>query len=600
MSLALIMLMIAVLQQAALGSVKFEPGVRFKEIGTPVQTSSITIKYSVDMTVRHSLESTSEIDSLRHILIRGTENLNDTIIGTCDLMKEAHKQLGTHYESIVNKATLLRRKRMTNPLAFVGDILGWCCSIATKGDLSVTLENDVLIQDQLDNLFKSFDDVVNVTRRNTYQWAEFASSIHGKFKTIDDELTKILDSRSIMTDWFSHVILRSISSVTEMVVKLLMAERLDQIYNSCTQNQIPLSVIPPDMLLTEIELLNQQLRPRAEVAITSVSALYKLSIVNCIFKENILEIIVKYPVRSVKSNWKIVDVLPIPFAYQNHVCKILPAPSMILSNDTHIRLLSDQQRTDCLQNSVCPLPRATVQSPTFGKCLEQLYFGRISDYINLNYTCKFSCEKNSGTEVVDLNNNNYVIVHPRNELFIKCPANELKIDPVPIGASKLNIPCDCTLHSNNVILIESQFPCDPRLTNVVSKTTVLPALWSDQQRLSPIAGSKFDFTFVDVNSILSRNLSLVLPDFVTITDMPKPTAKKVSSTLPTVSIGLYAFCSLLLLLQIVLFILVGILFKINCCKNNVRFVTKKEKNRRHSATSSDIELDLFKRSTARL
>lgn len=578
------------------GLVKFEPGVRFKEIRTTVQSSSIAVKYTVDMQARHAMDATMEIDRLQQILIRDGRELNDSIIQTCNLMKDAHRQLETHYDTIVKKATLLRRRRATNPLAFVGDILGWCCSIATQGDLSVALENDVLIQNQLDLLFNSFDNVLNVTRQNTNQWAEFAKDIHEKFQIVDERLAQALTSNAeLVSDWFTHVILRSVSSMTEMVVKLLMAERLDQIYESCTQNMIPLSVMPPDMLLTEIESLNKQMYPRAEVAIASISALYKLKIVNCVFSPNSLEIIVKFPVKNINSDWKILDVLPVPFAYKNYVCKILPVPVMILSNNTHVRLLSEQQRNDCLQNSVCPLPRATSISPAFGRCLEQLYFGRLDNYANLNNSCRFKCVKSYEIEIVDLGLNDYVIVHPKDELVIQCPASEVAIQPVPIGASRINIPCDCILISNSTILIEVQYPCDPRLSNELSKTIILPALWSDSRKISPIAGTKFDHTYVNVRSVLSKDLSLVLPEFVTISDGPKQPTKKVSHTLPSANMGLYAFCSIILILQIVLFTLIGVLFKINCCKQKapIRKPAPRQRQRRHS-TESAIELDLFR------
>jgi len=354
------------------GLVQFERGSVFREVRTPVQTSSIIVRYQIEINP-HALDSPTEINSLQSLLQKGTEGLNSSIYDTCQLMRETSKQLDAHYDSVSYKAHLLRRKRTTNPLAFIGDLLGWCCSVATQSDLTVALENDNLIQSQLDDIFEAFEDVVNVTKHNNIEWTKFIGTAHDRFLDIDNTLNKILGSKKWMVDWFTHVTIRSVSSTTEMIVKLLMTEHLDQVYSSCTQNQIPLSVIPPEMLVKELEILNEKLGPKAEIAITSASALYKLKIVNCIFNEKLLEIIVKYPVRSKGENWKVVDIVPTPFAYNNFVCKILPHPTMILTNSTNIRVLSSQQRSDCIDNLLCPVPRETSYNTGLSECVSTIY-----------------------------------------------------------------------------------------------------------------------------------------------------------------------------------------------------------------------------------
>jgi len=589
----------AVLVHVAHGLVKLELGVQFKELTTPVQSSSIPVRYRMDIRP-HALDSNSEIDGFRDLLIRGTENLNDSIVQTCQLMSDAHRQLGTHYDTIVLRAQLLRRKRLTNPLAFIGDILGWCCSIATKADLSVALENDGLIQDQLDTLFESFDTIANVTRQNTVKWVEFSKSIHSKFQEIDVELTRIINSKDLMYDWFTHVTLRGVSSLTEMIVKLLMAEKLDQVYSACTQNQIPLSVLPPDMLQREMNILNDQLFPEAEIAISSVSALYKLSIVNCIFKEDVLDVIVKFPVKKRGSSWKMIDVVPLPFAYKKHVCKILPSPMMIITNDSHVRVLSTTQREDCLQGTICPLPRSTQFSPDLGACIEKLYFGQVNNFVDLRNNCKFICNPYSGPEIVDLDLNNFVVVHPQQGLTVRCDKEILPVSAVPIGSTKINIPCDCSLTHKNVVLIDRQFPCDPRLNNKFNKTIILPALWSKKYKKTGIQRFNFELMDLNVPSILTKNLSLVLPEFVVLPEKLVTERQRVSEVLLGSQFGVYAFCSILLVLQIVMFIWIMFLQKMNCTKNVKRVKLPKKPRRGARGVNNpafddnETELDTFR------
>lgn len=477
--------------------------------------------------------------------------------------------------------------------------MSWCCNIASKADLSVTVENDVLIQAQLDTLFDSFDVLANVTREHSIQWVEFAKSVHSKFQEIDDNLTNILNSKDIMVDWFSHVTLRSVSSLTEMIVKLLMAEKLDQIYMACTQNQIPLSVITPEMLQNEVNNINKQLWPRAEIAIPSISALYKLNIVNCVFNDNMLEVFIKFPVTNIGKHWKVVDVIPTPFAYKKHVCKLLPEPAMFLTNDTHIRLLTPKQRERCLDNNICAIPRETKYVPSLDQCIENLYLGKINNYDVLGEFCKFHCTPYSGPEVLDLELNNYIVVHSKHNLIVQCKNEMLPLSADPVGSSHINVPCACTLKYKNVLLIEEQYPCDPRLSNKFNKTVVLPELWSKLDRNSALKNFNYEYLDALVPTLISKNLSFVMPEFAIVPSMKDTSRQKVSPVIYSHSNGVYAFCIVLLALQILLFIMMAVVLKCKCC-GMFGCCLKESGTTKASNNSSDIELNTFRRATARM
>ena len=69
-------------------------------------------------------------------------------------------------------------------------------------------------------------------------------------------LIQLVNSKSQMEDWFSHVLLSTSSSLTVMILKLLMAERLENIYADCASNKIPRAAISPERLMEEVDSIN--------------------------------------------------------------------------------------------------------------------------------------------------------------------------------------------------------------------------------------------------------------------------------------------------------------------------------------------------------
>lgn len=506
-----------------------------------------------------NLKNTKNVEGLRNLLLRGKTNFNDLINSTCDSMVSAHEHLTGHFESISYKASLLRKRRFTNPLTFVGEILSWCCSLTSKSDLAVLYDNDAILQTQLDAVMVSLNNIINVTKQNQIEWVTFATQVKTKFDKIDEDLNTVLNSKKYMEDYFTHAIVRTASSLTEMIVKLLASERLENIYASCAANQIPVSAMGPEFLSNEMDMINKQLGSEVELAVHSVSALYKLDIATCIFKENSLFIIVKYPLKKSQSDWRLVDATPVPFALKNSVCTLLPKPVMMITDRQSLRIMSDNQRVDCIKRPMCPLARQTEFIPNFSNCLLSLYLGQIT-YENMHTHCKFICRPYETPELMHVSLNTFVIVHPLTKLTLKCPNSVYEIAPVPTGSTQLEIPCKCILFSGDNIIVDRQFPCDPRLPTNSAVNTILPALWSSNV-ISFDSLVSTDVTFQSVDMVLSKNLSITVPNFDQLDASPTVARKVIENQEFHREVLSYSIMSTLLLFQIISFVVIFILYK---------------------------------------
>lgn len=528
---------------AAHSPVRFAHGVHFKRIRKPIATSSIAVKFVMDLKA-HALDSMENLDHLQAHLLRAGVDMAVHINRTCDLMRQTHGQISSHYLNVQSKSMMMRAKRFSNPLNFIGELLGFCCNVATSADLELLVDNDINIQAQIDQIADSVDALVNVTRENTIQWANFAENVRDNFHKIDQLLTDLVNSKSHYEDWFTHVLLRASSSITEMVLKLLMAERLENIYSDCSDNKIPRAAIDPDVLTNEITKINAELKGHAEVAVHSVAALYKLKIAACaIDHDETLTIMVKIPLIKPNSNLELFDAVPVPFSYNGHTCNLLREPTLIMVSRNEIKILSSSQRTACLADAICQIPRETMSHTKLGNCLLSLLKTDVS-IETLKQKCQFDCVPYRETVIRQLENNQYVIVHPRSNLKIVCPTTAKTVPSVAIGASRIDLPCECVLREGTDVIISTLFPCDRRLAKLPSVVTLLPGLWSKVgvSHSNLVTG---DMEFESVKSVLSTNLSLALPNLQL--PVKRDTTKKplnvLSNTTPVI---LYSMVALLM------------------------------------------------------
>jgi len=213
--------------------------------------------------------------------------------------------------------------------------------------------------------------------------------------------------------------------------------------------------------------------------------------------------------------------------------------------------------------------------------------------------CQFSCTKYSGPEIHSLGLNDYVIVHPKHSLIVDCPRSSVLLPAVPVGASKINIPCDCILRVDSTVLIDTQFPCDPRLNNVFNRTVILPSLWSKTRKPWSSEPEKYIHPALTVSHVVSKNLSFTLPDFVIMSAPQKP-KEKVQILLPALQMNVYVMCGVLFTLQIILFVWVAFLQR-SFCGNCARLPkpafshsvkTKKRKSARVEFETDPNEIEL--------
>lgn len=539
--------------------VRFAHGVHFKRIRKPIATSSVAVKFVMDLKA-HALDSMEDLDHLQAHLLRAGADMEIYVNQTCDLMRQTHNQISSHYLTVQSKSMMMRAKRFTNPLNFIGDLLGYCCNVATSADLELLVDNDVNIQAQIDRIADSVDALVNVTRENTINWANFAESVRENFHKIDLLLTELVDSKSHYEDWFTHVLLRSSASITEMVLKLLMAERLENIYSDCSANKIPRAAIAPEALATEIDKINLELKGNAEVAVHSVTALYKLNIAACaIENDETLTIMVKIPLTKPGLNLELYDAVPVPFSYNGSTCNLIREPTLTMISRTEIRVLTAGQRTACLSDAICQIPRETMSHTWSGNCLLSLFMNDVP-IENLKERCKFDCIPFKENVIRQLDNNQYVVVHPKTDLKIVCPSTSKTVPAVTIGSSRLEIPCDCELRENNNVLISTLFPCDKRLAKLPNVVTLLPGLWSGIE-ISHTKLVNSDIEFKSVQSVLSTNLSITMPNLLLPSNVQRSTKKAlnvVSKTTPIILYSLVAFlltwCVSLTIICIILYV----------------------------------------------
>ena len=84
-----------------------------------------------------------------------------------------------------------------------------------------------------------------------------------------------------------------------------------------------------------------------ELAASNFEIFYSQKLVTCKILPELIKIYVKIPLKTVGSNWKIIEFRPIPFAWQQSICRIFDRSDGVIAavSENHLVPLTGQEKS---------------------------------------------------------------------------------------------------------------------------------------------------------------------------------------------------------------------------------------------------------------
>lgn len=425
------------------------------------------------------------VNRLREVMITRSPSLKAHIDNGTWNLALAHQRLMDNYNDVRMQANLVHRqsrarRRAKRSLNAISSFMGWCCGFTTYDDLNTLEARDEILRQKLNQLGKMALDAQNVMLEN--RAAVNNVSLYLKDVLVPNLVSHYHDDNST---FISLLVAAASAQGTDI---LLMAERINSVYASCAANRIPLMVVSRDHLRAQVDEVDKMYRPSGLRVAVDAELLYSLEIAECFHEdENTLKIVVKLPLVEVNEPVAF-DLTPRAFLYKGEVCQLLPEPLLAVAFQSgdelvDVRLMSSEERALCLPKRICQIPRASDTEDASSLCVRAILEHAQIDV--LEQYCALTCKPYKHVLLTKIRDNTYSVVNVNTTLTVRCQhpdpyqrSETITIEPLLVGARRLEIPCHCTLEDQNgKTLVHAVRPCNPDLSSKVIQNVQLPDLW---------------------------------------------------------------------------------------------------------------------------
>ena len=245
---------------------------------------------------------------------------------------------------------------------------------------------------------------------------------------------------------------------------------------SCLSGLKPFTILTSDLLRKSLEDISADAKSHGlmlSIPTSDLDKYYKVRICDCFLTNSTMYIMVNVPLSRVP--WKIMELLPIPFAYENHVCSIDVSHRSLIAIGQDIVLLDSyaMHHCDIRRDHLCLIPSLSRPAEKMSTCIESMY--RKSSVETFKHACKLNCYPGKEIVVYEVNPSLLVLANAPS-LSVNCPAWNQQYALGSTGAVEIHMRCNCTYTMDNrkYYSYDSCLPGEHVFGDVV---TILPDLW---------------------------------------------------------------------------------------------------------------------------
>lgn len=424
--------------------------------------------------------------------------------------------------------------RNKRSLDFLGEGLSWCCGVATQRKLDTFTAREDILRNQIFKLNKGLSKTLTQISENSKAFNNYEKTVSTAFNATENRIhllesyttnlkNQILKNENEQSNMVLSIMYNQFQNLKH-VIQITRAIKKQSILNSCRQHQIPIAILNPTVLSEDLAKLENELKLSNQglaIPIKEISKLYHLPVSECAFTKNKILVHIKIPITHKGQYWELFELVTTPFAWLNQTCiinhdtlylAVAKNPNQ-LNND--LRQISGSGLHHCkpYHDKLCFLPRFSADTLKGPACAKKLYRGATVE--DINHHCPMNCHKSTTTIISELDEEIYIITHPKPVTAINCPQNSKQLPPSAYsspGALKIRLPCNCELTTNKEILIPKRFPCPEALPNEAIFTHMIPAAWSNLK--SFVLNPKYQDNlpkFKNFTECLNKNWSVTVP-----------------------------------------------------------------------------------------
>jgi len=140
---------------------------------------------------------------------------------------------------------------------------------------------------------------------------------------------------------------------------------------------IPRQILPDEVLLKELAKLSDELLTKGYEIATTLNAMFKLPVADCVFGDSDLRVTVNVPVRRQEANYKIFKITAVPFQSNEDQCVVHSTASAIVIMNNTIISIDNSLHDKCSfgMGKLCQVPLPYESRSHFTECAKSLIQG---------------------------------------------------------------------------------------------------------------------------------------------------------------------------------------------------------------------------------
>lgn len=419
-------------------------------------------------------------------------------------------------------------------LSFIADGLNYCCGVATQEKFDSLAMDSADIRERLSAINEGLQGTLQTISQQSDQMMEAERQTEKALQESNQQINFIANYTENLANKLAQeevdnnkvfvTILQSYMDMSKKFIKLTRNMKRQEVIQSCRHHHIPISILKPEILKMDLKRLETELfKHGQDIAIPrgKISKYYQLPICDCSFTDDDkLLLHVKIPTKTRTLQWRLYELITTPFAWKGQTCMIehntlYMAVSGHTGASQQIRQITGAGLHLCkpYENKLCYLPRFAGDVLQGPECAIKLFQG--TTVTDLTTHCPMRCHHSNLLSISDLNEDTYLLTHPKPGMAILCGSqstpikNELINSP---GALKMKIPCNCQLVQDETIWIPHRFPCPVNSDSYTKITRILPASWTTLQSfvLNPTT-DQAPPRFQNIQECINHNWSITIP-----------------------------------------------------------------------------------------
>ncbi|KAG8240997.1 hypothetical protein J6590_096813, partial [Homalodisca vitripennis] len=432
-----------------------------------------------------------------------------------------------HQQMVAEQLPFIQRQqpdRNRRSLTFVRDFFEWCCDIATEHQIHDLVDNEKEITQHTNALIDTVDtdhqDLL-LTTNNIKNFSDgvsiLADKVHSSLKIMEEQIELISKNSTPNNLKQTYALAQQTWSY---IYYNYYHDNMREIRRSCLANTLPEFLIPKSNLTSDLKNLNILTQPRnltLAIPITKLSLYYTLKITTCTITQQYILIKIKVPLKQSTLTYKVFQNIPIPLHWQDKLCYITHEKSIVIRTQEFTTAIHPEDK-GCNQNTLplCLIPRATVNGDQSLRCLHSIL--NTSTLPTLRATCVFTCFNETPMPLVtQVSPNKFLVTNIQTNLKVVCSHQKTHHyiqKPNNTGTLEIILPCECSLHQENLTLINTVIPCGSKNPDNYKITHLLPISWSKFQSITILPlESETRQEFQHLHEILDENWTLSTPTY---------------------------------------------------------------------------------------